>query len=446
MIVKSEPVDCGCLSWRLWSSIAAIERLVRKTERSSKSYTVRLESVDSNRVEIWRRTLARARAGGGDADDDAAACSWRHSPSRAVSASRRCSAAAITAPSASAAPVSDAGWQKLKLLLARSLGLGARSRELGDSPGQQFRGRSKQLYKADTMKPTMAKLVAKLTAAREADNAARVNKLLVRVAKRAKYVHREQRAAGGGAEKMGSLLTKLKDARKQSDASRVDELLLRVAKRARLELREAAEAAAAAAAADEEPAAAAEPEVEDETVELAGKLLDELGEGLLELSFKQFLKQLTARSGRDLGGQWKRSIRKLVVGRANYLQAASAALAADAGSELGVDSDSGSGSDSGGSDPGSDSGSDSGSGTSSSSESEDEVVVAAAEGGAAATIAPTTTRKRKREQSSVEGGQSEDGDSGGGSGGAPAAASEAVFISPLRSRYVGVMKHGNRYA
>ena len=42
------------------------------------------------------------------------------------------------------------------------------------------------------MKPTMAKLVAKLTAAREADNdSARVDKLLVRVAKRAKTKHRQ---------------------------------------------------------------------------------------------------------------------------------------------------------------------------------------------------------------------------------------------------------------
>ena len=88
------------------------------------------------------------------------------------------------------------------------------------------------------MKPTMAKLVAKLTAAREADNdSARVDKLLVRVAKRAKIEHRQaaEDAAGATGRKMGTLLAKLKAARKQSDSARVDALLVRVAKRAKRE-------------------------------------------------------------------------------------------------------------------------------------------------------------------------------------------------------------------
>ena len=74
------------------------------------------------------------------------------------------------------------------------------------------------------------------------------------------------------------------------------------------------------------------------------------------------------------------------------------------------------------------------------------VATAAPLGGGPAT-APTNARKRKRAQSSVGGGQGEGGDGGEGSGGgAPAAASEGVFISPLRSEYLGVRKHGNGYA
>ena len=81
------------------------------------------------------------------------------------------------------------------------------------------------------------------------------------------------------------------------------------------------------------------------------------------------------------------------------------------------------------------------------SELEDEAVVAkAAPLGGGPAAAPTNTRKRKRAQSSVGGDQGEGGDGGEGGGGAPAAASEGVFISPLRSEYVGVSKHGNGYA
>ena len=72
------------------------------------------------------------------------------------------------------------------------------------------------------MKPTMAKLVAKLTATREADSdSARVNKLLVRVAKRAKIEHRQAAgdAAGAAGRKMGTLLAKLKAARKSTQPS-----------------------------------------------------------------------------------------------------------------------------------------------------------------------------------------------------------------------------------
>ena len=72
------------------------------------------------------------------------------------------------------------------------------------------------------MKPTMAKLVAKLTATREADSdSARVNKLLVRVAKRAKIEHRQSAgdAAGAAGRKMGTLLAKLKAARKSTQPS-----------------------------------------------------------------------------------------------------------------------------------------------------------------------------------------------------------------------------------
>ena len=85
------------------------------------------------------------------------------------------------------------------------------------------------------------------------------------------------------------------------------------------------------------------------------------------------------------------------------------------------------------------------------SESEDEavaaaVVAAAASLSGAAATASSAKRKCKRKRSSVGRGQSEDGDGGASSGGAPAAATEGLFISPDRSRYVGVKKHGNGYA
>ena len=45
-------------------------------------------------------------------------------------------------------------------------------------------------------KPTMSKLVAKLAAARAGGESARVDKLLVRLAKRAKIEHKQAAAAG----------------------------------------------------------------------------------------------------------------------------------------------------------------------------------------------------------------------------------------------------------
>ena len=86
------------------------------------------------------------------------------------------------------------------------------------------------------MKPTMAKLVAKLTAARETEDSARVNELVVRVAKRARKQHRQATAVTA---KMDNLISKLKAARKQgADSARVNALLVRVADRAEFEERE----------------------------------------------------------------------------------------------------------------------------------------------------------------------------------------------------------------
>ena len=80
-------------------------------------------------------------------------------------------------------------------------------------------------------------------------------------------------------------------------------------------------------------------------------------------------------------------------------------------------------------------------------ELEDEAAVAAAPLGGAAASAPTIaiTRKPKRKRSRARDSQSDDGDGGGGGDGAPRASSGEVFVSPIRSKYVGVWKHGNGY-
>mmetsp|Transcript_1461 Transcript_1461/g.3086 ORF Transcript_1461/g.3086 Transcript_1461/m.3086 type:complete len:306 (-) Transcript_1461:1083-2000(-) len=95
-----------------------------------------------------------------------------------------------------------------------------------DEDGEEHRPNAAQhcSHTASIMKPTMAKLLAKLTDAREAGNWARVGRLLVRVAKRAKIEYRGSKADTG----MGALLAKLARARRRGKSARVGTLLVRV--------------------------------------------------------------------------------------------------------------------------------------------------------------------------------------------------------------------------
>lgn len=83
---------------------------------------------------------------------------------------------------------------------------------------------TKTTLATSTMKPTMTRLLEKLADAREAGNWARVGRLLVRVAKRAKIEHR----GANTATHTGVLLAKLSRARRRGDAARVGTLLVRL--------------------------------------------------------------------------------------------------------------------------------------------------------------------------------------------------------------------------